>query len=458
MNDIHLNIDKGQDFNYLFNQTILDGTNESIFLKTSRKEAFEKFTDLGIPSKKDERYKYTSLEPSFHNKLKWMVSPEIVHFDIRHLFHCDIPTLDTFMIILLNGFYYGQKSQLSELPGGIIYGSINEAARRMPEVFSKNYNKAASKPNDGLIELNSAFFRDGFFIYVPENTVFEKPIQVVNLVLSEQDLLVQNRNLVILEENAALNLVVCDHTMSVKNSLTNSVTELFVGDRAQLDYTKVQNEHDDATQIAHLFIEQEKDSITSSNIISLYGGMIRNNHYVTLNGEGGENYSSGLFLTDKKQHIDNFVFVDHAKPHCHSDQLYKGVLDELASGAFNGRILVRQDAQLTRAYQRNNNIILTDTARMNTKPQLEIYADDVKCSHGATVGQIDEDGLFYLRSRGIPEREALLMMMFGFAHEVIGKLKIEALRTRIDELVYKRLKGELARCANCGIYSGTDTQ
>lgn len=166
--------------------------------------------------------------------------------------------------------------------------------------------------------------------------------------------------------------------------------------------------------------------------------------------------ATGLYLTDHEQHIDNFVFVDHAKPRCHSNQLYKGVLDEQATGTFNGRILVRQDAQLTEAYQRNNNIILTDEARMNTKPQLEIYADDVKCSHGATVGQIDEEGLFYLRSRGIPEREALLMLMFGFAHEVIGKIRIEPLKERIDDLVYKRLRGELARCNNCGLLAGTD--
>jgi Fe-S cluster assembly protein SufD len=216
----------------------------------------------------------------------------------------------------------------------------------------------------------------------------------------------------------------------------------------------VQNEHNAACKITHTFIHQEKNSLTSSNNITLHGGLIRNSTCHYLGGEGAESFSYGLFLTDKWQHVDNYVNVEHAFPHCTSNQLFKGVLDDMSTGAFNGRILVQPGAQKTLAYQRNNNILLTDDAKMDTKPQLEIFADDVKCSHGATIGQLDGDALFYLQSRGINKREARLMLMFGFAHEVIQNIKIEALRERMDNLVMQRLKGELSRCASCMVKCG----
>jgi len=203
--------------------------------------------------------------------------------------------------------------------------------------------------------------------------------------------------------------------------------------------------------MTHTFIHQEKNSTATSNNITLHGGLVRNSTYHHLAGEGAESQSFGLFLADKFQHIDNFVNIDHASPKCTSNQLFKGILDDMATGVFNGRILVRQDAQKTLAYQKTNNILLTDDAKMDTKPQLEIFADDVKCSHGAAVGQINEEALFYLQSRGIDKKEARLMLMFGFAHEVIQNIKIVPLRERMDNLVMQRLKGELSRCASCMI-------
>jgi Fe-S cluster assembly protein SufD len=280
--------------------------------------------------------------------------------------------------------------------------------------------------------------------------VLEKPVQIVNLIFSNEELLIQPRNLIVLEKNSSFRLVVCDHALTTNHSLGNAVMESFVAANANYDFTLLQNEHDHASLINHHFIYQGENSQVETNTISLHSGLIRNNHFVTLDGEHAENIANGLYLMDKDQYVENHVFIDHAKANCRSEQLYKGVMDDRARGAFSGRILVRKDSQVTEAYQRNNNILLTDEAKMKSKPQLEIYADDVKCSHGATVGQIDKEAMFYLRSRGISKKEARLMMMYGFTHDVIKKIHEDSLRERIEELVYKRLQGELAKCENCG--------
>ncbi|MFO7756381.1 MAG: Fe-S cluster assembly protein SufD, partial [Bacteroidales bacterium] len=253
------------------------------------------------------------------------------------------------------------------------------------------------------------------------------------------------------EAGAKFPMIVCDHALSPLKFLTNAVTEIFVGENAHFDILRVQNEHNNAAKLTHTFIHQEKNSYAVSNNITLHGGMVRNSTYHRLNGEGAECNALGLYLSDKWQHVDNFVSIEHASPNCISNQLFKGVLDDSATGTFNGRILVNEGAQKTLAYQKNNSILLTDDARMDSKPQLEIYADDVKCSHGATVGQLDEEAMFYLRSRGIPKEEARLMLMFGFAHEIIKHISTEVLRNRIDELVLQRLRGELSRCASCTV-------
>jgi Fe-S cluster assembly protein SufD len=422
------------------------------FLKNIRRKALEQLLQLGLPDRKQEQYKYTDINALFSRGFKPILSPVSTAFDIEHVFKCDVPTLDTHLFFLLNGFYFNQGSPLNGMPEGILVGSIQDALRTHPELLEAHLNQYITASNEGLVALNTALSQDGIFIFVPRNTIVDKPIQVVNLIHSDSELFVQHRNLIVLEENAQLDLVVCDHVISPFQSLTNSVTEIVAAPDARLDYTKLQNEHDDSATISSLFISQDTDSRVHTNIFSLHGGLIRNNHYVAMRGSGSENNANGLYLTDRHQHIDNFVKVEHRVPHCMSNQLYKGVLDESATGAFNGFIHVFEDAQKTQAYQRNNNILLTDEAKMNARPQLEIYADDVKCSHGATVGQLDEEALFYIKSRGIPHHEARLMLMFGFAHEVIQNLAIDPLRHRIDDLVNKRLRGELSRCDNCEIH------
>ncbi len=426
----------------------------SPFTNSYRKSAIEKFAALGIPTRKNESYKYTNLDTFFNHDYSNYFMPGEKDFRRAEEFRCDVTDLDTHGIVLLNGFYPTITDKVRHLPGGIRIGSLNEASKLFSGQIEKHYGKYVNGNSDGLVYLNTALTSDGVFIYVPEGIVLNKPIQIVNLVESEKDIFNQHRSLVIVEKNSSITLIICDHTLSPQKFLTNAVTEIYVGENAHLDIIRVQNEHNNAAKITHTFIFQERNSYTSSNNITLHGGLVRNSTHHYLGGERAECNSYGLFLADKFQHVDNFVNVNHASPNCTSNQLFKGVLDNVATGVFNGRIYVHKDAQGTSAYQKNNNILLTDDAKMDSKPQLEIYADNVKCSHGATVGQLDNDALFYLQSRGISKREARLMLMFGFAHEVIQNISVEALRERMDNLVMQRLKGELSRCASCMVRCG----
>jgi len=295
-------------------------------------------------------------------------------------------------------------------------------------------------------------FLDGLFIYVPKNVKIEKPIQLINAVGREENAFVQNRNLIILEEGSELTLIHCDDSYDYKRSLTNTVSEYFINENAKLDHYKIQNLNNNSFLVNSDYFHQERYSTLSTNKMMLNGGLIRNEVYNKLNGEGAESNILGLYLSDKNQHVDNQVFVDHAFPNCQSTELFKGIVDDYAHAVFNGHILVRQDAQKTNAYQNNNNIVLTDKAKINSMPFLEIYADDVKCSHGSTMGQLDEESLFYIRQRGIGIDNARLLLMYAFTAEVIGFIKIDTLYTRIDDMVKKRLRGELSICDQCVLH------
>lgn len=426
----------------------------SPFMNSFRKEAIDRFNQLGIPTRKNESYRYTNLDLWFRHEYNSYFMPGKDDFERAARFSCEVEDLDVHNLVLLNGFYPTSNGRLKKLGSDITIGSLNEAARVMGNVVENHYGRYASGDSDGLIPLNTAMASDGVFIHVPRGRVPDKPVQIVNLVYSNEDIFVQHRNLIVVEDNAEATIIICDHTLSPSKFLTNAVTEVYVGRNASFNIIRVQNEHNNAAKLTHTFIHQERDSRAASINITLHGGLVRNSTYHYLGGEGASTNSAGLYLTDKTQHVDNFVNIDHAFPNCTSNQLFKGVLDDVATGAFNGRILVRQDAQGTRAYQSNNSILLTDDAKMDTKPQLEIFADDVKCSHGATVGQLDDNALFYLTSRGINKREARLMLMFGFAHEVIQEIPVEALRERMDTLVMQRLRGELSRCASCMVKCG----
>ncbi|MBN2682964.1 MAG: Fe-S cluster assembly protein SufD [Bacteroidales bacterium] len=424
-------------------------SSSSALINKSREEAFCIFKKSGIPTKADERYRNINLESIFRHNYNTYIKKRAIDFKIDDVFKCDVPDLETHTILLVNGWYHNADEQLTILPGGAVIGSFLEASKKYPEIFEKHYGKIAKPEEDGLIALNTSFVQDGIFFYVPDNVILEKPVQIINILISDEDVQTMPRNLFVVGKNAQAKIVVCDHTLSAQYFLTNAVSEIFADRDSLLEIYRVQNEHNGSTQISSVFIKQLENSNVLTNTLTLHGGSIRNNINVELAGRNAENQTIGLYLCDKGQYVDNYTFIDHAVPDCYSNELFKGVLDDFASGAFSGRILVRPDAQNTRAYQSNNNILLTDDAKMNTKPQLEIYADDVKCSHGATVGQLDQNALFYLQSRGIPKKEALMMLMYGFTNEILSKITVEPLKERISGMVERRLRGELSRCNSC---------
>ncbi|NJK87252.1 MAG: Fe-S cluster assembly protein SufD [Bacteroidales bacterium] len=431
----------------------LINTNVGSALKQAREKALADFDRLGIPTRKNEAYKYTNIEPVLEVEHSAEFTADAFKIKLEEVFKCEVPELDTHVVLVLNGFYY-HDNKLSGLPQGVIVTSLAQASVIYPEIFNRHYGKYANTSEDSLAALNTFFAQDGVFIYVPKNVKIDRPIQIINLCYTFKNLRITRRNLVIAEDGSDLQVIVCDHTLCNKSYLTNSLIEMYAGENAKIDFTRLQNENNLSSQITNSFIQQETNSRVKSTILSLHGGFIRNNVYVNLNGEGADNNTLGLFIGDSKQHTSNFTLINHLKPHCTSNQLYKGILNDEATGAFNGKIYVGNDAQKTMAYQKNNNILLSSTAKMNSKPQLEIYADDVKCSHGATVGQLDNDALFYLRSRGIPEKEARHLLMYAFANEVISQLDSQHLKERIIALLDKRLRGELAKCEGCEISCG----
>lgn len=438
------------DFSALFGQgkdLLCAGQGETV--NGRREEAFSRFRALGGIPCRTEDYWYTNLLPVFSHDYKAVFKYIPQEVDLKEAFRCAVPDLATNLVLTVNGWYFDGNGK-AEVPEGVVVCSFKEAALKYPELVARHYAQYSQKAaEDGLVWLNTAFAQDGVFVYVPDGVVMEKPLQIVNLLRAKADLLAFQRNLVVLGEGAQATLLICDHTLSRDNFLMNNVTEVYVGENARMNYYQVQNQHLGASQINSVFVSEQRNSAFDANIVTLYGKMIRNNLYVSLNGEGGACDLHGLYLLDKNQQVDNFSYIDHIAPHCTSNEHFKGVLDDVSLANFSGCIRVEPGAQKTEAYQSNNNLLLTDTARVNTKPQLIIDADDVKCSHGATVGQIDEEAMFYLRSRGIGAAEARMMMMFGFAHDITRRVKLQPLREKIDDMIERRLRGEFSKCHNC---------
>ncbi|MDD3194184.1 MAG: Fe-S cluster assembly protein SufD [Paludibacter sp.] len=421
-------------------------------INESRDEAFALFEELGFPTTRLENYKYTDLRPAFEQDYGLNIRRLDFPVDPYQVFKCDVPGIDSFLYFVVNdGFYPEENERNKELPEGVIICSLKEASEKHPELVKKYYGRLSNTKKDGLVAFNGAFAQDGFFMYVPKNVELPRPVQLINIMRSDVDFMANSHNLIIIEENAKAQLLVCDHTQDDVHFFANRVTEVFVGEYATYDHYKLENTHNRMTNLATLLVEQQASSNIISNVITLHNGLTRNTIEVALNGKHCETEVCGMVIGDKNQTVDNFTSVLHNMPECHSDELFKYVLDDSSKGAFTGRLYVAKDAQKTLAYQTNRNILLNRTARMRTKPQLEIYADDVKCSHGATIGQLDDNALFYMRSRGIPFNEARLLLMNAFMADVIDYIRIDALRDRIKMLVEKRLRGELSKCEGCVI-------
>ena len=379
------------------------------------------------------------------NRIRFAVDP-------YNVFKCDVPGISSYLYFVVNdAFYPVNIERNNSLPEGVIIGSLKKAAEEHPELVKKYFGKLSEKQQDGLVAFNGAFAQDGFFMYVPKNVVLDKPVQLINIMRSSVDFMAISHNLIILDEGARAQLLVCDHTSDDVRFLCNRVTEVFVGENASYEHYKLENVHNKTTNLCTLLVDQDTSSRFLGNVITLHNGLTRNNIEIDLDGEHCETLMCGMALADKNQQIDNFTSVIHNKPNSHSTELFKYVLDDSAKGGFTGKLYVAKDAQKTQAYQTNRNILLKASAKMRTKPQLEIYADDVKCSHGATIGQLDDKAMFYMRQRGIPESEARLLLMYAFTADVIENIRIDALQDRIKMLVEKRLRGELSKCEGCVI-------
>ena len=414
-----------------------------------RDEAFEDFKRLGIPTKKLERYKYTDMtklfEPNYGlnlNRLDIPVNP----YDA---FRCDVPNLSTSLYFVVNDAFYKKNDPKAPLPEGVVIGSLKAEAEKNPQLIGKYYSKLAKTSEDGITALNTMLAQDGLFVYVPKNVVVERAVQVINILRSDVDLMVNRRVLIVVEEGAEVKLLFCDHAADDRHFLATQVIEAYVGRNASLDLYCLEETHEKNVRVSNLYIDQEADSRVNHNIITLHNGVTRNRTDLTFSGEGAECVLNGCVIADKNQVVDNNTLIDHKVGHCNSRELYKYVLNGKAVGAFAGRVLVRHGAQKTTSEERNQNICATREARMYTQPMLEIYADDVKCSHGSTVGQLNDAAMFYMQQRGISLKEAKLLLEFAFINEVIDTMKLEPLRDRLHHLVEKRFRGELSKCEGC---------
>lgn len=418
-------------------------------LNDLRDKAFDDFCRLGFPSKKVERYKYTDMQKIFEpdyglnlNRLDIPVNP----YDV---FKCDVPNLSTSLYFVVNDSFYDKMLPKCSLAEGVIVGSLSKVATEHPELVAKYYGKIANTGDDAVTALNTMLSQDGLMVYVPKNVKVEKAIQVINILRSDVDLMVNRRVLIVMEQGSEAKFLFCDHAADDRNFLATQVIEAFVGENAKLDLYCLEETHYKNTRVSNVYIEQQANSVVNHNVITLHNGVTRNRLDLVFKGEGAECFANGCVIGDKSQHIDNNTLIDHQVGHCTSHQLYKYVLGDEAVGAFAGRILVRKDAQKTSSNEINQNLCTTKKARMFTQPMLEIYADDVKCSHGSTVGQLNDAAMFYMRQRGISEKEAKLLLEFAFVNEVVDQIQLEPLKERLRYLVEKRFRGELNKCEGC---------
>ena len=434
-----------------------------------RDEAFERFKAQGFPSKKVERYKYTDIQKLFAPDYGLNLNRLQIPVDPYKAFRCDVPNLSTSLYFVVNdAFYGGARSEeggaripnsTPKLPEGVIICSLRElSSLHTPHstLLEKYYNQLAGKAGDATTDLNTMLAQDGMLVYVPKNVKVDRAIQVINILKAppsrgrlEGAMMVNRRVLIVLEEGAELKMLFCDHAADDCNFLATQVIEAFVGENASLDLYCLEETHAKNVRVSNVYIDQQRGSRVNHNVITLHNGITRNKLDLTFSGEGAECQCYGCVIADKQQHVDNNTLITHKVPHCTSNELYKYVLDDKATGAFAGRVLVEHGAQKTTSQMTNQNLTATREARMYTQPMLEIYADDVKCAHGSTVGQLNDAALFYMRQRGISLNEAKLLLQNAFINEVIDHMQLEPLRDRLHYLVEKRFRGELNKCDGC---------
>ncbi|MBI5325980.1 MAG: Fe-S cluster assembly protein SufD [Ignavibacteriae bacterium] len=407
---------------------------------TIRKDAFDKFKILGFPTAKDEEWKYSNpgFVHQYNFKLKLNANDDGITQEIVNKYKFE--NLDEHLLVFVNGFYSEKLSDVKPKKKQIILGSFADAIERNSIEILKYFGKFAGYIKNGFTALNTAFAQDGAFILIPDGTVIERPIRLLYITdAREQSVLTMPRNLIIAGECSNFKIVESSHTIGAQPSFNNSVSEIVMDFSSNVEYYNIQNNNENSFYVGTTQISQQRGSIFTGTTITLKGNYIRNNLNSLLDAEACETNYNGLYFVADNSFVDNHTLIDHAKPNCNSNEVYKGILNDKATVVFNGKIIVRQDAQKTNAYQTNRNILLTDDAKIHTKPQLEIFADDVKCSHGATSGYLDRDSLFYLRSRGISEEMAKTLLLNAFASEVLEKINIAELRDMVKNYIADKL-------------------
>lgn len=402
-----------------------------------RNKAIKTFEDKGFPTKKEEAWKYTSLNSLL--KEDYSIFPKQEHAiefkDVKKYFLHDV---DTYKVVFIDGVYSSFLSETThdQLDVCLMTSALHKA--KYKPIIEAYFNKAAKE--DSLTSLNTAFAKEGAYIHIPKHKEVEKPIEIINFSTgNEAAVLLQPRNLIVVGENAHVQIIERHQSLSENAALTNSVTEIFAEKRAYVDYYKVQNDTQTASLIDNTYVSQERESNCNVHTFSFGGNIVRNNLNFYQRGEHCNSTLKGITILEGKQHVDHNTLVHHIDPNCESHQDYKGIFDDSSTGVFNGKIIVEKEAQKTNAFQQNNNILISDKSTINAKPQLEIFADDVKCSHGCTIGQFDEDALFYLRSRGIAKKEARALLMYAFSNTVLESVKIPELKVRINKLIAKKI-------------------
>lgn len=402
-----------------------------------RTEAIKTFETNGFPTKKEEAWKYTSLNKILKQNFSVFPKQEnaIEYSDVKKYFIHDI---DTYKIVFIDGKYSSHLSQTTHDGMDVCLMSAALSKPKYRLVIENYFNKAAT--NDSLSSLNTAFSSEGAYIHIPKNKLVEKPIQIIHFSTgNESALMLQPRNLIVVDENSHVQIIERHQSLTENSVLTNSVTEVYANKRAIVDYYKIQNDNQNASLIDNTFIKQKQESHASVHTFTFGGNLTRNNLNFYQHGERIDSTLKGVTIIGDKQHVDHNTLVHHIEPNCESHQDYKGIFDDSATGVFNGKVVVEKEAQRTNAFQANNNILISDKSTINTKPQLEIFADDVKCSHGCTIGQLDEDALFYMKTRGIPEKEAKALLMYAFANNVLESVKIPEIKARINKLIATKL-------------------
>jgi len=406
-------------------------------LEEKRTEAISNFERIGFPTKKNEEWRFTNVGPIVNtdfNIKKDGFKKSLIEKIAEYKFDANV-------VVIYNGNYSAELSKVSEDGGKVFVGKFSDAyGKGLDGVFEEHFGKYANDKVDGFTALNTSMINSGLLVYVSKGASLKKPVMIINYIEdSDTEMYANHRNLIVIEENGYAEVSEVYYANGKKPSFSNVVTEIFLDNNAELYYNKIQNEGNSAYHVGTTQVEQRNHSRLYSITVSWGGSLLRNNLNSVINGEGIDCYFRGFYLTEEEQIIDNHTLADHAMPNSHSNELYKGLLNGRGTGIFNGKIMVRPDAQKTNAYQTNKNILLTNEVTINSKPQLEIFADDVKCSHGATTGQINPDEIFYLRSRGISEDEAKRLLLSAYAHEIVDEIKNEELRNLVSKTLDRKL-------------------